>query len=231
MVKRKKTGYIPCISPSVKSRADQLALRKEMVRWALVYVDLGWPIIPLWSVDKNGKCVCRRKHCHSPGKHPHSRLVPKGVEDATKNREKVKLWFASNDLNIGILTGSESGLLVLDVDTDKGGNESLATLESRYGKFDAIEAVTGSGGKHLVMQYPKGRRIAHWVNELAPGLFVRATGDYIVACPSRHASGGRYEWKNEPAIIELPLCPEWLFTMGTRSRSVRETTKQGWKRI
>jgi hypothetical protein len=231
IAKRKKTGCVPHIGPSVKSRADQLALRKEMIRWALIYVDLGCPIIPLWSVDENGKCVCHRKKCYSPGRHPHRRLVPKGVEDATKDREKIKLWFATNDLNIGILTGPESGLLVLDIDPDQGGNESLVTLESRYGKFDAIEAVTGGGGKHLVMQYPKGRHIPYWVNELAPGLVVRGTRDYIVACPSRHTRGGRYEWKDEPTVIELPLCPEWLATIGTHSRDVRETTKQGWKRI
>jgi len=178
IAKRKETGYVPYISPSTKSRADQLALRKEMIRWALVYVDLGWPIIPLWSVDKNGKCMCHRINCHSPGRHPHRRLAPKSAEDATMDREKVKLWFASNDLNIGILTGPESGLLALDVDPDQGGNESLVTLQSRYGNFDAIEAVTGGGGRYLVTQYPKGRRIPHWVNELAPGLVIRGTGSY-----------------------------------------------------
>jgi hypothetical protein len=221
---------VPYIGPRVTSRTEQLDARKEAIRWALVYVDLGWPIIPLWSVDKYGRCLCHRKDCRNAGKHPHSRLAPKGVEDATKDREKVKLWFTSNDLNIGVLTGPESGLLVLDVDPDKGGNESLATLESRYGKFDAIEAVTGSGGRHLVMQYPKGRPIPNWINELGPGLAVRGTGDYIVACPSHHTSGNRYEWKNEPSVVELPPCPEWIVE-ATHSRAAQKPMKQVRKRI
>ena len=226
IAKIKKTRYVvPYISPSVKSRTKQLNARKETLRWALVYVDLGWPIIPLWSVEEHGNCLCHKKNCHSPGRHPHCRLAPKGVEDATKDREKVKLWFASNDLNIGILTGPESGLLALDVDPNQGGNESLATLESRYGKIDAIEAFTGSGGTHLVMQYPKGKQIPYWINELGPGLAVRGTGDYMVACLSRHTSGRRYAWKDEPAVVEIPLCPEWLINVGTHSRAARKTMK------
>ncbi|MFC1636590.1 bifunctional DNA primase/polymerase [Planctomycetota bacterium] len=189
-------------------------------------MDLGWPIIPLWSVDKDGRCLCHRKDCRGAGKHPHSRLAPNGIEDATKDREKVKLWFASNDLNIGILTGPESRLVVLDVNSDKGGNESLATLEARYGRFEAIKAVTGDGGIHLVMQFPKGKCITNWINEIGPGLVIRGPGDYIVACPSRHANGLKYEWKDDPAVVELPFCPEWLVNAETPDRAAWETMKQ-----
>ncbi len=211
---RKKLDCVPHCNRAVKSRTEQLNARKETLRWALVYVDLGWPIIPVWSVDENGKCLCRRKRCHSVGKHAHGRLAPRGIKDAAKDRDRVKLWFAANDLNIGILTGPESGLVVLDVDRYKGGSESLATLEARYGRLDAIEAITGDAGTHFVMHYPEGRCITTRVNQLGPGLDVREAGDYFVACPSRHASGHRYEWKDDPAVVELPPCPEWLEEAG-----------------
>jgi hypothetical protein len=231
IIKKKKIHYVTSMSLQIKSRTEQLAARKETLRWALVYVDLGWSIIPLWSVDKNSKCLCHRKDCPSPGQHPHNRLAPSGIEDATKDREKVKLWFASNDLNIGILTGPESGLVVLDVDLKEGGNKSLTMLETRYGQFETIEAVTCDGGMHLVMQYPKGQRISNWINKLAPGLSVRGIGDYIVACPSRHANGRRYQWKDDPAVVELPLCPEWFVKAGMHSRAAQETINQIRKKI
>lgn len=226
MIRRKKPNCIRKSGPCVKSRTEQLGTRKEALRWALVYVDLGWPIIPLWSVDKNGKCLCNRKNCSSAGEHPHSRLAPNGIEDATRDRDKVKLWLACNDLNIGIITGPGSGLVVLDVDSDKGGNESLARLELRYGKLGAIEAVTGGGGKHLFMQYPKGRHITHLVSELGRGLVIREAGDYIVVCPSRHTTGGTYEWKDELATAELPPCPEWLVKARIPDSAARVTMKQ-----
>jgi hypothetical protein len=207
---KKKPNCVRKSSPSVKSRTEQLGMRKKALRWALVYVDLGWPIVPLWSVDKNGKCLCHRRNCSRPGKHPHSRLAPNGIQDAARDKDKVKLWFASNDLNMGIITGPQSNLLVMEVDPDKGGDESLAKLEAKYGKLAAIEAVTGGGGKHLLMRYPKDGQIKNWVTDLGRGLTVKGHGDYIVACPSHDTNGDTYEWRDELAIVELPPCPEWF---------------------
>jgi len=55
-------------------------------------------------------------------------------------------WSKTPDANIGIACG-ESGLLVLDVDAGKGGNESLMTLMDEYGGLpDTVESLTGAVG-------------------------------------------------------------------------------------
>lgn len=47
---------------------------------------------------------------------------------------------------------------------------------------------------------------------IAPGIDVRGDGGYIVAPPSLHASGNRYQWveTHHPDRTPLPPLPTWL---------------------
>jgi len=77
---------------------------------------------------------------------------------------------------------------------DDGGDETISALEATHGKLpDTVTAVTGSGGRHYVFKYPQGRSIPN-KTKFAPGLDTRSTGGLIVAAPSIHVSGNRYEW-------------------------------------
>jgi len=60
--------------------------------------------------------------------------------------------------NIAIVTGSASGFWVLDVDPEKGGEaSSLAQLVAAYGPLPTtVEAITGGGGRHLLLQASRG---------------------------------------------------------------------------
>src|SRR5262245_13725131 len=98
-----------------------------MLDWALHYANLGWPVIPLHSVQ-NGRCSCGNASCKSPGKHPRTRH---GVKEATKDPAVIRNWWAKwLDANIGIATGQISGLTVIDIDGESGLSRlnSLATL-------------------------------------------------------------------------------------------------------
>src|SRR4029453_3214113 len=73
---------------------------------ALRYAESGLPLFP--SVPR--------------AKHP---LTQHGFKDATTAPARIQQWWRQTpDANIGIATGSVSGLLVVDIDPRNGGDES-----------------------------------------------------------------------------------------------------------
>src|SRR5690606_7034194 len=115
-------------------------------RW---YAKRGIPVFPCHTIE-DGHCSCG-KPCHSPGKHPIGSIAPHGVLDATPDTATIDQWWAMYpDANIGIATGRVSGIVVIDIDPDKGGEDSWANLEGRFGAVDNTWIIeTGSGGYHL----------------------------------------------------------------------------------
>lgn len=148
---------------------------------------------------------------YSKGKHP---LYSGWYKNSTTDTQQiVRWWTIKPNANIGIPTGEKSGWLVLDV--DDGGGATLAELEATNGKLpDTVTAITGSGGKHYVFKHPQGRNIPNKV-KFAPGLDTRSTGDLIVATPSVHTSGNRYQWLGEHSPFDIipAEAPEWLLKL------------------
>lgn len=126
--------------------------------------------------------------------------------------QEVERWFrAARTPNLGVVTGAVSNLVVIDVDVQHGGSQSLARLELEHGNLpDTVEARTGGGGRHLYFSHPGG--VVHNRVGLAPGLDVRGDGGCIVAPPSVHPSGQRYAWipGHAPDEIALATLPAWL---------------------
>ena len=186
---------------------------------AVAYADLGWPVLPLWSVDGNGHCLCGRIDCPSPGKHPHGKYAPNGVKNGTTNGGIIAKWFNDGDINIGICTGKQSGLVVLDVDPKHGGSESLQKL----GNIPLTAQVQTGGGDHRYFKHPGGD-IRNSVGALGPGLDIRAKGGYVVAPPSLHASGDEYRWLIDARAL-LADMPKCLLKKLTETKSKAKTTK------
>ncbi len=89
--------------------------RELLIEAAIFYAGLGWPVLPLLSADKR----------------PLGALVPHGLKDATTDISELKrFWSVQPDANVGVRTGADSELVVLDVDPRHGGNVSLAWLQS-----------------------------------------------------------------------------------------------------
>src|SRR6266436_1597852 len=90
---------------------------------ALQYAARGFRVVSMHPV-RDGRCACAEgKTCDRPGKHP---STPHGVKEATTDRDQIKSWWtASPNANIGIATGSQSGIIVLDIDPRNDGAESL----------------------------------------------------------------------------------------------------------
>jgi bifunctional DNA primase/polymerase-like protein len=114
--------------------------------------------------------------CEPGGKKP---LTYNGFYDATTDPRRIRTWWRRwPDANIGIPTGERSGLLVLDVDLDAGGSESLARLEQVNGPLPkTAKARTGGGGVHVFFRYPTGETVRNSAGRLGPGLDVRGKAD------------------------------------------------------
>ncbi len=176
-----------------------------MLDAALDYAARGWCVLPLHSPDATllGGCSCRNPECgKSIGKHPRIR---DWLVNATTDSEIIRKWWRMwPDANIGIATGN--GLLVLDVDVDHDGAETLAALERLHGELPPTPTVlTGSGGLHIYLR--AWGPIANTAGKLGPGLDTRGDGGYVVAPPSLHVSGKRYRWIEEASEADPPA---WL---------------------
>jgi KaiC/GvpD/RAD55 family RecA-like ATPase len=167
------------------------------VDYALHYGSMGWQVFPIAPRTKD---------------HP---LVPWGAE-ATSDPDQIRKWWAKDPgANIGIACGNRSGLVVLDVDPRHGGDESLLAMVAEHGPLpDTVESITGGGGRHIIFKHP-GVKIKNSANNLGPGLDIRGDGGMVVAPPSIHPNGGRYEWEvsSRPSTKPLADMPGWLIEL------------------
>lgn len=169
---------------------------------ALAYAADGWRVLPLHSAPE-GTCTCAKVDCASPGKHP---KTAHGVKDATTDPETIHGWFDVPGANLGVATGHESGLLVLDIDDQ----DSADGLQALHGDIpeDAKAVRTGRDGFHVYYAHPGGE-IGNTASKLAKGIDTRGDGGYVVAPPSVHANGRTYEWVD--GGTEIYEAPAWMF--------------------
>jgi hypothetical protein len=157
-------------------------------------------VVLLHWVDEAGRCSCGDPACVTPGKHLRNRC-------ATRDPEVLREWWRGRPRsNLGLPTGPENGIVVLDVDPADGGAASLRSLLRRHGPLPrTVEARTGGGGRHLYFRHP-GTTVPSR-NGWRPGLDVRGDGGYVVASPSLHRSGRRYAWVRPPGSAPLADLP------------------------
>jgi hypothetical protein len=178
-----------------------------MLDAALRYAEMKWHVIPLHHIER-GQCSCNRHKCTSPGKHPRTRH---GLKDGTTNKSKIRGWWKQwPNANIGIVTGEISGFFALDIDPDKGGNESLTELTDSYGRLpDTLSQTTGGNGKHYLFALPNNE-IKGSISKVGRGIDIRANGNYILVPPSNHISGEQYLWNSDFVDTPILSAPEWL---------------------
>lgn len=153
--------------------------RGTLLEAGLAYAKRGWRVFPLQH---------RSKH-PLPGS--------KGLLEATIDETAIRAWWSKMlQANIGIACGP-SNLVVIDLDARKGGKETWHRLCQQNGlnHLATVTGLTGGGGVHLLFEAPVGVEIASGVGVLGDGVDVKAKGGYIVAPPSIHPNGTRYEWE------------------------------------
>jgi len=125
----------------------------------------------------------------------------------------VGWWDLTPAANIGIACGKRSGIVVVDVDADHDGYETLAELAINYGALPETPMTkTGSGGRHIFFKHP-GIEIRNSAGKLGRGIDIRGDGGYVVAPPSIHPNGNKYEWIVKPSQCPLADMPEWMIEL------------------
>jgi len=163
-----------------------------MLEHALSYFDKGYSIIPLDNV--------KRPRIQSWKQYQSERATREAVE---------KWWAMWPDASIGVITGSVSGGLIV-VDVDKSDNQWPNDPDKLYDLSTGLVSRTGGGGKHY--WFKTKSKIGNSVSKLAHNVDTRCEGGYIVAPPSKHQSGGSYEFIDCElcSADDLPEPPHWL---------------------
>jgi hypothetical protein len=145
--------------------------------------------------------------CRPCGKEP---LTKHGFKDATRDEAQIRQrWTKWPDANIGLATGRENGIAVIDVDGLEG-EKRLALLEEKFGKLPPTSRGDTGNGKHLIFATPED--CGPVPCGAADGLDFRADGGYVIAPPSVHPNGKTYEW-DEKSPQQFAEAPEWLLRL------------------
>ena len=133
-----------------------------MLNSALHYASMGWKVFPLAQGSKV------------------PREGSKGVHDATTDEQQINEWWNTEpSANIGIATGKDSNLIVIDVDGDPG-MQSMRQVVSQLPK-EHTRVIKTPNGYHLYYLYNPS---FHTGAGFMTGLDVRSDGGYVVAPPS-----------------------------------------------
>jgi uncharacterized protein YdaU (DUF1376 family) len=181
---------------------------KQNVVAAMALAEQGFAVFPMYEPAEGSQgCSCRKKQsCPTPGKHPRTR---NGFHAASTDLAEIKAWWTkSPNANIGIATGRGSNLVVIDVDERHDGLATLETLQEEFGETlpPTLTAVTGNG-LHYYLRAPE-QRLRSVAGALGAGIDIRAERGCVVAPPSLHANGRRYEFVNPDA--EIAELPRWV---------------------
>lgn len=201
----------------------------DIAEAAQAYVERGWAVVALHDVV-GGSCSCGSadpRHAYKQGgKHPlDGGWQNRGLRTIAAIRDQ---WARRPGANLGIVTGRASGIWVLDVDPDNGGDKQLAALVSAFGPLPETYAVrTGSGGTHYYWSMPDFD-FTNSRGRLPLGLDVRANASQVVAPPSFTLKG------SYAVVLDVPTvaAPGWLLDM-IRPAEVKPTLERetwpGWE--
>lgn len=217
---------------------DNVAMAGTCLAAALDYASIGIRVFPLTARKKPLRnCLLCRRGGACPGRDACRCGIDTchGFYAATTDPATIARWWTPcRDWQLGLRTGATSGLVVLDIDLDKGGLDSLIALQQAG--LDIVGAgvqLSGSGQSfHLLFRHPGGS-VPNSQSKLGKGLDVRGDGGYVVGAPSLHPNtGAPYE-----LLGDLSSLPAWPmrpspFTGSTPAESTKETlSAQGSKAV
>jgi len=152
--------------------------QKTMLELALqISTELGFSVFP-----------CREKT--QGNKKAKSPYTNRGYKDASSDEEQIRSWWRHfPNAMIGVPTGRENGIFVVDIDvgTDKDGEASFNELE--IGDPYTCQTITMSGGRHLIFAYPAEYELKNTAGALGKDIDTRGDGGYIIWAGSTTTEG------------------------------------------
>ncbi|WP_367341137.1 bifunctional DNA primase/polymerase [Aminivibrio sp.] len=156
----------------------------ESLQYALAYQRMNLSVIPV-----------------RPDKKPYVSWTEYQKRLATE--DEIKAWWEKwPTAMIGIVTGSVSGVAVIDCDTEEG---KKAVRDLLPAGFKSPVADTPRGGLHIWCRHHDG--IGNNTGAI-PGVDLRAEGGYIIAPPSVNGNGKGYRWRDSKSIFDIYPPPE-----------------------
>jgi hypothetical protein len=161
---------------------------KRLLQYAESYLSKGFSVIPVKAKQKSPAVRWKEFQFRNP------------------THKELMTWFGHKSrYGIAIVTGKISGICVMDFDSLE------AYQEAERKGLPETPIVKTSKGFHLYFRYADGMRNFQMNNGLLR-IDIRGDGGYVVAPPSVHPSGHRYEWVEGKSLDDLPLAelPEWI---------------------
>lgn len=185
----------------------------NMLESALHCDALGLSVFPLWPKSKNPSI---------------KEWEPFQYERAPK--EQIKRWWSAHpDWNIAVACGPVSGVMVVDVDGEKGA-ETLATLQREHGSLPPTWRSRTGKGEHIWFRYPDGLDVTNARGQLkGTGIDIRGDGGYVVAPGSTHQNGALYDWQDDcrPDDVKIATAPAWFLDLLKKPAVERQPYKVG----
>jgi hypothetical protein len=169
-----------------------------MLEYALGYLKLGWHIVPLKPTQK------------------YPRVKWKPFQATQPTIQQITNWFTKwPDSNIGVITGPESGICSLDIDSP----EANEAIQYKFDIPDTIIQETGRG-RQYIFKYPEDDIKSQ--AGLMEHVDFKGKNGIIVLPPSTHSSGKQYKWlKIDPVedglddLLDLPDdVKAWIYNGG-----------------
>ncbi len=177
----------------------------EMLEKALsVSRDLGLPVFPcVETCDQNGK-VSKRPYTKN------------GFKAATLNEVQIAGWWEifPNAL-IGVPTGKNTGIFVIDIDQSDSKNGEASFAELQIDDPITCQTRTVSGGRHIIFKYPQAQKLRNSAgNLLGPHIDTRGEGGYVIWAGSKTELGAyTYREGYSPEDVGFSELPERLLNI------------------
>lgn len=130
-----------------------------------------------------------------------------GVYQATSDLEQLKRW-ARQRPRWALATGSESGVLVLEVNCEEGGQDSLIELcQDDWDWLGTLRSVAGTK-RYIFFRWPHEQKRIQCNRQIGKGLRILGDGDWLLMPPSADSTGVQHAYANPQ--LEIAPTPLWL---------------------
>lgn len=168
-------------------------MSEACLQQALAYQRRGWSVVPC-GADRRPLTAWKR------------------YQAQRASESQIRAWWVRwPTANVAIITGSVSGIIVLDLDHGhKDGADGLTSVRAAGLDLPSTRCVrTPRGGLHCYYRHPGGGKIPNAAG-LLPGVDLRGDGGYVLAPPSGTPTLGVYTAVAATRRQPYAQAPDWV---------------------